>query len=475
MPLPTGDMLWPPKALDDIMPKLDEWSAWYAGDGEGLTRVYRTRGERPAPSVRRAQLAGGIVGRVARWFWGQPTPSNEQRTKLHVPVAADIATASSDLLFSEVPKLKYETAGMGESTPNTDRLEMILDGNSWSSLLPETAEVCSALGGGYLRVTWDAEIARYPLITTMHTDQAWPEFRYGRLWAVTFWQVLEINDQQVIRHLERHERGRIEHGLFMGTPTQLGRRVPITEHPATADITVNAESAILTGEETPLTAVYVPNIRPQRRWRQHPTGRNLGRPDVDGVEHLMDALDETYTSWMRDIRLGKGRVLAPSYMLESNGPGQGAGLDLDQEVFTTLNMPPTEDGKAGLTVQQFQIRTQEHADTARDLLEQILRGAGYFPDVFGLGDSAAMTATEVDSRGRKSNLTREKKTRYWDNAIADLIEALTAVDVSIFQQGERLRPTVEFQASVSHRSASWPRRRTCSGRLRLHRRRPWSS
>ncbi len=444
MALPTSDTVWPPRALADISPKLEEWAAWYSGGADDLSRAYGIGdyGQvRPLAQVRPSQFAGGIVGRAARWFWGQPTTAGQQRSKLHIPMAADIATASADLLFSEVPELTFD-----EGVDQT-RLDLILDGNNWSSLLPEAAEVCSALGGVYLRTTWDAEVAAYPLITTMHADQAYPEFRFGRLWAVTFWQILEQHDQTFIRHLERHERGRIEHGLFEGTSDRLGRRIPITEHPATADISVDEESGISTGFEG-LTAVYVPNVLPNRKWRTHVVGANLGRADYDGVEPLMDALDETWTSWMRDIRLGKGRIIAPQHMLTSNGPGEGATLDLDQEVFVGVNAPPTEDGGMGLTVQQFAIRTAEHESTALNLVRQIVASSGYSASTFGMAQDAAMTATESDSRDRKSNVTREKKTRYWDNAIADLVEALTAIDVSVFGQGARLRPTVEFAASV---------------------------
>src|SRR5690606_13784072 len=135
-------------------------------------------------------------------------------------------------------------------------------------------------------------------------DAAVPEWRWKRLAAVTFWSILEQDGQRVVRHLERHERGRIVHQLYEGSADDLGRPIPLSEHPATewaADV-VNADSAIETGTQR-LTAAYVPNVRPSRAWRGVPQLAPLGRSDFDGIEGLLDALDETYTSWMRDVRL----------------------------------------------------------------------------------------------------------------------------------------------------------------------------
>lgn len=77
-----------------------------------------------------------------------------------------------------------------------------------------------------------------------------------------------------------------------------------------------------TGARRP-TAVYVPNMRLHRKIRRTP----LGRSDFDGIEPVMDQLDEALTSWMRDLRLAKGRLVVPDAFLQSQGPGKGASWD----------------------------------------------------------------------------------------------------------------------------------------------------
>ncbi|MFF5589722.1 phage portal protein [Streptomyces hygroscopicus] len=441
MPLPTGDIAWPPHDLAPALDAMHTWDTWWSGDPDRLESLYggSTGG---GPDPKRLQYAGGVVGRLARWWWGTPTGLGERRTKLHVPIAGDLCGGSADLLFSEPPKFTVD------DQVTQDRLDKLTD-DGMLATLQTAAEVGAALGGVYLRPVYDTELSDRPWLDAVHADRAVPEFRWGRLAAVTFWRVVREQDGQVWRHLERHEPGVILHGLYQGTKDQLGRPVPLEDHPATAVFAaaVGEDGAIPTGYDG-LDVSYIPN-QSSRRWRCTPRLQDLGRSDLDGVEPLMDALDETYSSWMRDIRLGKGRIVVPSAYLQSQGPGRSASWNPDQEAFAGLDMLARPDASGQLTVAQFAIRVQEHKDTAEDLVNQILRSAGYSGQTFGLGGDVAVTATEVTARERRSMTTRGRKILRWRPALAHVIEALLAVDREVFGGGiTPQRPTVEFEDSV---------------------------
>lgn len=435
------DAPWPPKPVAALMPKLAEWSAWYDGSVEALTGVYQRSS---GPRVRPSQYAGGLVGTLSRFFWGQPQSANGQaRHRLHMPIASDIATASSDLLFGE-------EVGLDADGANLTRLGAILDGNSWQSLLPEAAELSAALGGVYLRAGWDADVAGHPLATVMHADGAIPTFVYGRLRKVTFWQVVRQDGSTIWRHLEHHEPGRIVHELRQGDASRLGHPVPLAESDQTAGIPVDADSAILTGIPK-LTVSYIPNVRPNRRWRNDPVGRNLGRADIDGTEPFMDALDEAWTSWMRDIRLGKSRIMVPQEFLNTTGPGQAAFFDADRDVYVAMKAmgDPNAALSQQISAQQFAIRVTEHAQTVRGLLGTIVQSSGYSAMTFGLNEEATATATEVSARERRTMGTREKKSRYWTAGLEDFLETLTLIDREVFRQGEVLSPKIIFPAAAT--------------------------
>ncbi|MGW7413422.1 phage capsid protein [Streptomyces sp. NPDC054863] len=403
--------------------------AWYSGDHKRLAAVYRNSPTRKD-------------GRRRLWARDHPQPGKHE-SRLHIPLAGDIATASADLLFAEPPVFTV-------ADPTTqDRLDELAESDGIANTLLEAAEVAAALGGVYLRVTWDNELADRPLLTVVHADAAVPDFRWGQLTAATFWRELPSDSATVWRHLERHEKGRILHGLYQGSPDRLGTRVPLTEHPETAPLAASLGpegDAIVTGLDR-LTAAYIPNVRPNRRHRGSPFGlSDYGVPLYD----LFDGLDTTWTSWIRDLRLARARLIIPDAYLRDHGPGRGASFDDDREVWQLLNIPPTETN-GGITMAQFAIRVDEHERTAEAATKQAVRSAGYSLGTFGIGDEGgAVTATEVKSRDRRSLTTRGKKSRYWAPQITEMLFVMLLLDRQMFTPGlVPERPRTEFGDSVS--------------------------
>ncbi|MFI6909664.1 phage portal protein [Nonomuraea sp. NPDC050394] len=449
MPLPDRDQEWPPPSQRAETKLYKTWGAWYSGDPDRLSEVY---GGGHVPSVgldlkgydRPLTFGGGFINRVARFFWSTPIPAGQSRsTKLHVPVASDVAATSGDLLFSEPPTLRV-SGSTGQA-----RLEQVLAESGAYGVWLEAAELAAAYGGVYVRVGWNTDLYDHPIVDALPPDCAVPEFSIGQLRAVTFWRVVRADDKIVWRHLERHEPGRVYHGLFEGDDDRLGIQIPLTEHPDTAVFAemVDADGGFDSGYKG-LLVFYVPNMRPHRTLR----GTSLGRSDYAGVESLMDALDETWTSWMRDLRLGKARIIIPEVFLQNTGRGRGSMWDPDREIYSALGMLPPPNGSSNqmITLSQFAIRVEEHQQTAKSLLAQILRGAGYSVQSFGeAGEGAAATATEIHSRERKSFVTRGRKIGYWTPCLAWLAECLLAVDNAIY--GTKVvseRATVEWPDGV---------------------------
>lgn len=448
MPLPTKSMAWPPAELAPIAKKLCEWDAWFIGSAEELTRVYQGRN-----STQTTTRTGGVSGFLRRLWWGREASNTSQRPDgLHVPVAADLARVSADLLYSEPPSLTATANApiaprpLGNvdvpkaSNPTQDQLDLYVD-DSFHDVLATGAEIGAALGGRYHVVAWDPALSPRPFLTTVDADNAWPEFRFGRLVAVTFWWIVARNGGQVWRHLERHEldkqgNGLVIHGLYDGTGDTLGTPLDLTRHPSTEALAtqVAEDGAMREGRTPGLCVAYVPNQTPNRAWRKDAVGKNLGRSDFDGVESLMDSLDEAYSSLMRDVRLGKARLIVPSSMLNSKGMGQGAEFDLDREVYEGVNAAPTEDGKSEIVAKQFEIRVEEHLGICEDLVKRIVSTAGYSTQSLGdNGEGGAITATEVHARERKSFSTRDRKIRHERPAVKHLVRKMLSIDSTVFK------------------------------------------
>lgn len=465
--LPAGGKTpWPPTRFNPIHLDHRAWSAWWSGSADQLVRAYSrdnggnspvarswsaTTGEAGMPSgMGRNRI--GLFGTVRRWFWGNITPEGERRTNYHVPLAGDLASTSANLLFAQPPSLKYDG-----DTATQEYLSGLVDDGTHAKLM-ESAETCAALGGVFLRVVWDTDISDAPWIDLVPADCAVPEFKYGKLVAVTFWSVVRDEGKDVIRHLEKHIPGQnaILHGVYQGNQKELGTPMSLADFEETAPYaSVLTEGNAIRFPDMPKdasTVVYIPNMRPNRVWRElGPQAAPLGRSDFSGVEGLMDALDEAMSSWMRDIRLGKARLIVPQSMLQSLGRGQGAILDLEREVMVPIGGLVTGEGdiKQQILPQQFNIRWQEHQETCKNLVETIIQQAGYSGQTLGLQGDIAQTATEVVARERKSMTTRGKKINYWRPAFADIIYGLMAVDNVVFGNPlAPVRPDVEWPDAV---------------------------
>lgn len=460
MPLPEGGAIpWPPKDMEAINHQYEVWAAWYAGDMEQLSAIYGGDGGTRDSHGVFASEAGGfkatvrkVFDNIRRWFWSARTNGSRPRNRLHVPIAADMAAISADLLFSEPPSVKVPVEeGKQPDKVTQARLDELMDDGMHATLL-ESAEIAAALGGVYLRVVWDKDTRDCPWITAVHPDSAVPEWRWGDLAAVTFWRVISKKGKTVIRHLERHEKGLILHGVYQGDDETLGQIVSLADYPETKGLAEElAEGNEIRTGATGLAAVYVPNMKPNRLWRNVPHAANLGRSDYAGVEPLMDALDLVYSSWMRDVDLGKARLIVPREYLRSAGPGEGATVDLDQEIYEGINAMSGEDGKAEITQVQFAIRVDDHQRTVADIKTQVVTTAGYSGRTFGLGaEGQAVTATEIAASERRSIITRDRKTRYYRPKLGDIYFAWLEIDAHVFSSGVKpVRPQIDWRDAVS--------------------------
>lgn len=460
MPLPEGgNTPWPPKECEQVYKQYATWAAWYSGDIETLSAVYGGVGGGRDTNGFFASETGGfkataarVMDSVRRWFWGQrPTGSSQPRQRVHVPIAAEIASTSADLLFSEPPTVSVPVEeGKEPHQATADRLAEYIDDGMHATLL-ESAEICSALGGVYLRVVWDQDKRDRPWVTAVHPDAAVPAWKWGDLESVIFWRVLKTEGKTVVRHLEMHETGKILHGVYQGDNDNLGHPVPVTDYPDTKGLAeyLSKGNQIDTGA-TGLTAVYVPNMRPNRIWRNTPTAAYLGRSDYAGVEGLMDSLDMVKSSWMRDVDLGKARIIVSRDLMTSHGAGQGASIDLDREVYEGVNAMAEEGGKLDIKEIQFKIRVDEHQRTCAELKTEIVGSAGYSPQSFGFDGEVAVTATEVAAKTRRSLITRDRKTRYYRPQLSSLCLTMLEVDNHVFNAGvQPVKPQITWPDAVS--------------------------
>lgn len=422
MSLPANNMKWPPDPWDTALSAWALNDAWYLGDTTALASIY-AGDQRDA---RRSELRrGGVLGALKSFFWGRPVPPNQARTRLHVPLASDVAVLASDLMFAEPPEVRVEDKSQQailDEVVNSDDAHA-----GWNTM----GEYKSVFGAAVITTTWDRAVQELPWLQVTAADVAIPTFTAGRLTAVSLWSEYRVGTSPIVwRHLERHERGAILHGLYQGTEQNLGTLVPLQDRPETEHLAalVNSDGAIPTGIDY-LTASWNINM-PSRVWRKQGALAHAGRSDFQGVHGLFDMVDEAWSSWMRDLRLARARLQVPEQWLDVAGPGEAAGFDQDQEIYSPLRIPGSaQDARAELF--QPAIRFEEHEATLRALTQEVLRATGISAASWGDYGEAQMTATETTARESQSERTRDKKSLYDKRAIAEQARAALALAGSL--------------------------------------------
>ena len=419
MPFPKPGTAFPPDDYRDYYNKIVEWSAWYSGDPQQLLDLYSST----------MYFSDTDIGR----FWAR-IEAEERTGCVHLPVAGDIASTSADLLFSEIPQLDYDQNASGG-----DRIMDFIKENGFMNILLEASELSAALSGVFLKLDVEPELLKLPIVSIITPLQAIPYFWRGRLWEVLFFRTVKESTSGETKwrlfELRRRDSGRlfIEYKLYKGNGEKVGLEVDIASIDETAELGLENISYTMDG----LGCVYIPNRKPNRLMPNSPIGIN----DYSGVISLMDSLDFTWTSWMRDIELGMAQLLIDEELLERPEGGiitqdtvtARSRFNKFQKAFIKLNLSPWRMG--GENVKpiesiQFAIRVEEHLKTCETLLFQIITQCGYSPQTFGLGiEGRAESGTALHIRERKSLLTREKKSRYWQPAIRELIRQMQLLDM----------------------------------------------
>lgn len=427
--LPAPGTPWPPAPYDSVTSEVDLRQAWWEGDIARLASIYRPKAAQPVLDARR---------------FGASSTKRTAARPLHVPIAADLASAHATLIAGEPPTFTIRPEGGNDAARK--RLDLVVNAPEFQSGILVGEESGGAIGDYYVRVAWDDKIRQHAWFDFVDGDSAFPTYRKGVLTGVLFAEELHGGGKNTVyRHLEYHAPGYIEHALYKGGRDNVGHPVPLAEHGATETLPVDIEGRIPTGTMR-LTAAHIPNRRPNPSHRRDPILRHLGRPVLSTqVMPLMWEVNETYSSLARDVRLAKARLFIGESLLASRGAGQGSAFDADAEAYAVVRSNP--DGDALIDAQQFAIRVDEHLSTADGYLRAILRHVGFSPLTFGLTDdaAAAMTATEVEAKSSGSSATKGSATLLRRHAFGQLAAALIEVDAAVFGTGAVITEDVEVE------------------------------
>lgn len=398
-------MQWPPMDLERY--KIKEHAVWYSGEAELLANFY-------FDNELKNYMNLNYGTRNNNKFWARQI-KNQSNFFIHVPVAGDIAETSSAFLFGESPIIRFNSDSEAMEN-NQAELDKMLTQSGFYSKIIEAAEIASAIGGVYMKIAWDTDISDQPIPVVVQADQAFPVFKFGVLQKVTFVYDIKTDNSTYYRLGEEISKEGIKNTLYQGTSDNLGKAISLKSIDETKGLLENTPTNGI------MTCVYIPNLLPNRLNRQSYSGRS----DLQGIETLMDALDETFSAWMVDIQIARGRIHVPSGYLKEGSNGNGK-FDIDRMAYEELEVDPTA-MTSPIEATQFAIRSAEFEQTCLNLLDRIITSAGYSPQSFGLNIAGrAESGTALNVRERKSFSTTNKKQAYWEASLKRLVSSMCMI------------------------------------------------
>lgn len=442
--LPDENTPWPEAAWAPAFEQFRVNRAWWAADVDALATFYtaegqgNTRGDSDAMHFNKStgvMHQGGLKSKLLSWWSGRPVAPglSGRSTRLPSLLAGNIANLSADVLTSEPPMVRLMVNGKPVKGGLQDRVDDLANEADTHIVLSQAAELTAGLSGSVLVANWDRANTDKPFSSVVNCDAVIPIYVGQRLDAVVMWTTHEQKTMTgvttaVFYHVERHESGRILHALYKGTASSIGTLVPLDSIDATRHIPAifgalagdderGHTRILLTGIKT-ITASYWRN-RPTKTFDGVPDLAWLGRSDTEGAESYLDAHSMVWSSWMRDIKLARARLIVPESFLSLNEPGTGGIFDDDQEVLTPLNFVELDGDDSKITAQQFEIRATQHAESIQAINREVLQHAGWSNSTYGDstgGEGSSKTATEIVDRTTLTERTSDKKALYFDKA-----------------------------------------------------------
>jgi hypothetical protein len=346
--------------------------------------------------------------------------ASRQKDFTPVPLARDIARFSSQLLFSEPPKLSIQDDLASQT------LDDWMKFNRLPEFLADAGDGIASEGSGALRIIRDDHVSgRHPLIVFEPADRVIWAVAHGRY--VTGGVVVVERDGEESgvrwRMLEFHGPGVVRRALFHGGISRLGSRVELGSGPLEFR---ELKDEVQTGVDRPTLI----------KWDNVPGGHS----DISGLDGILDAVDDAETVGRKKLKASKPLAFVHRKLADSSG-----NADLDGVILTGATvLSPVEETGPLATVVQGKMEAEDHRIYADHLRELAVSMAGYSLASWGFGDGGrADSGRALKLRQVRTLLTRSGKVRMAREAISEAVGVALAMTLGR-SAVEPLKPEIQF-------------------------------
>lgn len=330
-----------------------------------------------------------------------------ERTQAYtpVPLVAEVARFSADLMFSAPAKITLE----GQEQP----LEALLDVNKVDPFWQECAGTVAVEGRGAIRVILDEDVSPLPLLTYVNEDQILWDERHGRFVqggiVVIERETTGLKGGDVYRLLEEHRKGTITRRLYRGKSHYLGSEVKLSTYPEFDGMADFEE----TGLDSPTLI----------RWDNVPGGHS----DIRGMDVLLDRINEEFSRGTTKSRASNPITFGHRSLADKNGRINTDGLILvggDEQIMPELGSKPSS---LPIETVQPSMQADEQIAWTDYLIDSSLMFMGYSKASYGRDSGGAVeSGTALRQKQARTLLTKSGKDRMSRETITQAIAVALA-------------------------------------------------
>lgn len=360
-----------------------------------------------------------------------------KRTLFRMQMAKAACAEMAGLVWAEGADI---TITQGEDDTLERFVKSVLDDNNFSVKMQEHIEQSSALGGGalkeYVKVRRDDK--GVPIKGTEHICI---DYCMADQFVPTSWDNAEVKEGVFISRVAKngYYYTRLEWHRWNGDTYEIENQLFRASMKNGA-----GENQDILGFSYPLNDIY-PEIEPKTEikglntslfsYYRTPMANNVDDNSPLGISmygnafDTLHALDICYDSLVREVRLGKKRIIVPVTAIKTVVDSDGnmrRFFDENDEAYEALNIDDSE----ALKIQDnsLQLRIEEHAESINAHLSTLCLHMGFSAATFSFDTAHGIkTATEVISENSKTYKTVKTYQTQITSAITKLCENIIAL------------------------------------------------
>lgn len=355
--------------LNNEFYNLQEKYLWFLGNEELLADFYATRTQSSLTiDTKSSYYYSNLDSRTRILHSGLPSLCSYAKANLLLSGGLDI-----DVKVNDRELEKEETV-----------LENILIDNDYKTFIKRLITTESWAGKFAIKFSIDKEVSEYPIMELYSPLSYKAIKKRGRLQELVFIEHYGKYDLH-----ERYGKGYIKYELYFNN-----KQVPL--------------NAI---EETALLEdVVIPN---GKMWAVEKCD---GKSDYNGIISEFDALDETWSQLMDEIRMARTETYVPDILMD------GKKFNEFSKKYVVVGTDQKENGKNEISHNQPNIRTEEYTKSLVAIRNNVLANFGLSPITIGIADETGANASgeSLTKREVVSLRTRSQMVQSWQEFLDKL-------------------------------------------------------